>query len=381
MSGPLQGPFGGPGSAGFVPAPLRLLPWRMLLLVLAIGSFGLVVLYSAANGSLRPWALSQGTKFAVFLVGSVVLSRVPLDVWRRGAFPIYGVIVVALLLVELLGAVRGGSQRWLDLGVIRLQPSELMKLAIVLAAARFYEMLPAAETRRLMGIVPVAVLIGVPAALVMLQPDLGTALMICAGGATVMFLAGVPLRLFIGGAAALAVAAPLAFTFLLHDYQRNRVLIFLDPESDPLGTGYHISQSKIAIGSGGIFGKGFLNGSQSHLDYLPEGHTDFVFATMAEEWGLLGGVFLIAAFLLVIRWGIGVGVRAPTRFAKLTAAGLASTIFFYVAINLMMVMGLAPVVGIPLPLVSFGGSAQMTVLISLGILMGIDRASATTREW
>lgn len=367
--------------SSFIPAPVSNLPWRVLLLVMAIGGFGLVILYSAANGHMRPWASSQGIKFVLFLVGAVVLSRVPLDLWRRVAFPIYGAILMALLLVEMLGAVRGGSQRWLDLGFIRLQPSELMKLAIVLATARFYEMLPASETRRVAGVLPPAVLIGLPAALVMLQPDLGTALMICAGGATVMFLAGVPLRLFIGGAAALAVAAPLAFNFLLHDYQRNRVLIFLDPESDPLGTGYHISQSKIAIGSGGILGKGFLNGSQSHLDYLPEGHTDFVFATMAEEWGLLGGIFIIVAFLLLIRWGVNVGVRAPSRFAKLTAAGLASTIFFYVAINLSMVMGLAPVVGIPLPLVSFGGSAQMTVLISLGILMGIDRASQRAPRW
>ena len=166
---------------------------------------------------------------------------------------------------------------------------------------------------------------------------------------------------------------PLAYHFLLHEYQRNRVLIFLDPESDPLGTGYHISQSKIAIGSGGIFGKGFLEGTQSHLDYLPEGHTDFVFATMAEEWGLVGGVLLIAAFILLVRWGVGVGVRAEGRFAKLAARGLATTIFFYVAINLMMVMGLAPVVGIPLPLVSYGGSAQMTVLGCVGLLMAIDR--------
>ena len=193
----------------------------------------------------------------------------------------------------------------------------------------------------------------------MLQPDLGTALMITAGGVTVMFLAGVPLRLFIGGALALAAAVPLAVNFLLHDYQRNRILIFLDPESDPLGTGYHISQSKIAIGSGGIFGKGFLNGTQSHLDYLPEGHTDFVFATMAEEWGLIGGVLLIIAFFAARSAGASrVALRAQTRFARLTAAGLPTTIFFYVAINMMMVMGLAPVVGMPLPLISYGGSAH-----------------------
>ena len=366
---------------GLVPSALAQLPWRMLVLVLAIGGFGLVVLFSAAGGSINPWALRQGIRFLVFVGAAVVISRVRLSVWQQGALPAYVVIVVLLLLVELLGAVRGGSQRWLDIGIIRLQPSELMKPAIVLALARFYDLLPPSEIRRFGAIWPALALIGVPAALVMLQPDLGTALMITAGGLTVMFLAGLPLRLFIGGALAFVVIVPVAFNFLLHDYQRNRVLIFLDPESDPLGAGYHISQSKIAIGSGGIFGKGFLQGTQSHLDYLPEGHTDFVFATMAEEWGLIGGVLLILAFLLVIRWGVNVGVRSNTRFARLAAAGLATTIFFYVAINLMMVMGLAPVVGIPLPLVSYGGSAQMTVLLSLGILMSIDRSNRDQQRW
>ncbi|MBB4085724.1 rod shape-determining protein RodA [Sphingomonas carotinifaciens] len=364
-----------------IPEPLARIPWRVILLVTAIGSFGLVVLYSAAGGSLKPWAMLQGIRFFVLLAGSLVLARLPERFWKGIAVPGYIAIVAALILVELLGAVRGGSQRWLDVGFIRLQPSELMKPLIVLACARFYEVLPPAETRRWSGIWPAAVLIGIPAVIVMKQPDLGTALMICAGGVTVMFLAGVPLRLFIGGAISVAIAAPLAFNLLLHDYQRNRVLIFMDPESDPLGTGYHISQSKIAIGSGGIWGKGFLNGTQSHLDYLPEGHTDFVFATMAEEWGLVGGCLLILAFLLVIRWGIDVGQRAKTRFARLAAAGLSTTIFFYVAINLMMVMGLAPVVGIPLPLVSYGGSSQMTVLLCLGILMSLDRENRRATRW
>ena len=256
-----------------------------------------------------------------------------------------------------------------------------MKPAIVLACARFYDLLPPRETRTWAGIWPAAALIGVPFALVMLQPDLGTAIMIGAGGVVIMFLAGIPLRLFAGAALLVGIAAPIAYNFVLHDYQRNRVLIFLDPDSDPLGKGYHISQSKIAIGSGGIWGKGFGNGTQSALEYLPEKQTDFVFATMAEEWGLAGGCFLILAFFLVIRWGVGVGQRAQTRFARLTAAGLATTIFFYVAINLSMVMGLAPVVGIPLPLVSFGGSAQMTVLLCLGILMSIDRANRRARRW
>ncbi|MDQ2893483.1 MAG: rod shape-determining protein RodA, partial [Pseudomonadota bacterium] len=301
----------------FVPEPLARLPWRMILLVIAIGSFGQIVLYSAAGGSLEPWALSQGVRFYMFVAAAIMLSYVPERIWRQGALPVYAVIVVLLILVELIGAVKGGSQRWLDVG-IRLQPSEFMKPAIVLACARFYDMLPAGETRKFGAIWPAVVLIGVPALLILKQPDLGTALMVCAGGVTVMFLSGVPLRLFVGGALGVAVAAPLAVNFLLHDYQRNRILIFLNPESDPLGTGYHISQSKIAIGSGGIFGKGFLQGTQSHLDYLPEGHTDFVFATMAEEWGMVGGCLLILAFILVIRWGINVGQAANTRFARLT---------------------------------------------------------------
>ncbi len=367
--------------SGLVPAPLSQLPWRVLFLVIAIGGFGLVVLFSAAGGSLTPWALPQAVKFAVFLGMAIVLSRVSPETWGRLALPGYAVFLVLLVLVELLGAVRGGSQRWLDLGFIRLQPSELMKVMIVLALARFYDMLPPAEVRKYGPLIPAGVLIGLPFLLVMTQPDLGTGLMIAMGGVTIMFLAGVPLRLFIGGALLFAISVPLAINYVLHDYQRNRILIFLDPESDPLGTGYHISQSKIAIGSGGLTGKGFLNGTQSHLDYLPEGHTDFAFATMAEEWGLIGGFAVILCFSLLIRWAIMVGVRATSRFERLTAAGLGTTIFFYFAINLMMVMGLAPVVGIPLPLISFGGSAQMTVMICLGILMSIDRKNRRAPGW
>jgi rod shape determining protein RodA len=251
----------------------------------------------------------------------------------------------------------------------------------VLACAKFYDMLPPNETRRFGAIWPAALLILVPAALVMKQPDLGTALMIVIGGVTVMFLAGVPLRLFIGGGLALAAAVPLAVNFVLHGYQRNRILVFLNPESDPLGIGYHISQSKIAIGSGGIFGKGFLNGTQSHLDYLPEGHTDFALATMMEEWGLVGGVLLIVAFVGIVQWGLAAALQAQSRFARLTAAGLAATIFYYVSINMAMVMGLAPVVGVPLPLISNGGSSQMTFMLCLGILMSIDRANRQTTRW
>jgi rod shape determining protein RodA len=361
-----------------IPASLRSFSWGVIALIFALVGFGLVVLYSAAGGHLKPWALSQGIHFGVFIVFALGLSRVPERLWKAGAFPAFAAVLTLLLAVELLGAVGGGSRRWLDLGIIRLQPSELMKLTIVLAVARFYDMLPAGEIRGVNALWPPAVLIGLPFLLVLTQPDLGTATMIAAGGLTVVFLAGVPVRLFVGAATLLAAALPIAWS-QMHEYQRNRVLVFLDPESDPLGTGYHITQSKIAIGSGGIFGKGFLNGTQSHLDYLPEGHTDFVFATMAEEWGLVGGVAIIVGFLLLCRWGLRVAARAPTRFGRLAAAGLTTTIFFYVAINLMMVMGLAPVVGIPLPLISFGGTAMLTVLMCIGILMSIERDGKTRR--
>lgn len=362
-------------TSSLLPAPFASLSWRVIFLLILIGGFGAIVLFSAAGGSVRPWAASHTLRFAIFMVMAIGLSRIGEKQWRAIAFPGYAIVLILLIIVELVGVVGGGSQRWVDLGFIRLQPSELMKLFIVLALARFFDMLPAGEIRRWNAIWLPALLIGFPALLVMLQPDLGTALMIIAGGVTVMFLAGLPLRLFLGAGAALAVIAPLAYFFLLHDYQRKRVLIFLDPESDPLGAGYHITQSKIAIGSGGIFGKGFLNGTQSHLDYLPEGHTDFVFATMAEEWGFVGGLFVIGCFLLLFRWGMNVASRAPTRFGRLTAAGLTSTIFFYFTINLMMVMGLAPVVGIPLPLVSHGGTAMLTVMLCIGIIMSIERAS------
>ncbi len=361
-----------------VPAPLRAIPWTPVLLVFLIVGFSCVVLYSAAGGKITPWAFNQGSRFLFFFCVALVLSRVPQRMWEIAAFPAYAIILTLLFGVEVFGAVKGGSQRWLNLGFMQLQPSEFMKVAIVLTIARFYALLPASQLRTVTALWPAGLLIGVPVGLVMLQPDLGTALMIAGGGVVVTFLAGLPLRLYIGAALALGAAAPVVFS-LLHDYQRNRVLIFLDPESDPLGTGYHISQSKIAIGSGGLTGKGYLQGTQSRLDYLPERQTDFVFATMAEEWGLAGGLFLIFAFFLLIRWGMQVAHRARTKFARLTAAGLSTTIFFYVGINLMMVMGLAPVVGIPLPLFSYGGSAVMTVMICLGILMSIDRETRRGR--
>jgi rod shape determining protein RodA len=359
-------------TSSIIPKPLARLPWRLIFLVAGIAMFGLIVLYSAAGGSMHPWAVKQAIVFLFFLAVAVAMSWLSEATIKAIAFPLYAVALLMLLGVEALGFVSKGAQRWLDLGPIRLQPSEFMKPAIVLSLARFYELVPAGETRKWRAAWPAFLLLGVPAFLILVQPDLGTCIMVLLCGITVMFLAGLPLWIFVAPAVAIGVAAPIVYG-MMHGYQRKRIDVFLDPESDPLGAGYHIAQSKIAIGSGGIWGKGFLHGSQSHLDYLPEGHTDFVFATMAEEWGLAGGILLILAFGAVIRWGMKVSINARTRFAQLAAAGLSATIFFYVAINLMMVMGLAPVVGVPLPLVSFGGSAVMTVMLCLGLLMALER--------
>ena len=363
-------------TSAIIPRPLARLPWRLIWLVTGIATFGLIVLYSAAGGSIQPWALKQAIVFTGFLGIAVAMSWMKESTIKAIAFPLYAVTLLMLIGVEALGFVSKGAQRWLDLGPVRLQPSEFMKPAIVLTLARFYELVPAAEIRKWRAIWPALLLLGFPAFLILVQPDLGTCIMVMLCGVTVMFLAGLPWWVFGAPAAAVAVAAPIVYS-MMHGYQKKRIQTFLDPDSDPLGAGYHIAQSKIAIGSGGIWGKGFLHGSQSHLDYLPEGHTDFVFATMAEEWGLVGGVLLIFAFGAVIRWGMRVSSNARTRFAQLAAAGLSATIFFYVAINLMMVMGLAPVVGVPLPLVSFGGSAVMTVMLCLGLLMALERHQRT----
>jgi len=364
-------------SSAIIPQPLARLPWRLIFVIIGIAGIGFLTQYSAAGGSVRPWAMKQGLTVLFFLSLAVIMSTIRENTIKQLAFPAYAVILIMLIIVEAVGFVGKGAQRWIDLGFIRLQPSEFMKPAIVIVLARFYELLPAGDIRKWRAIWPAVALIGVPWALILVQPDLGTATMVLLGGVAVMFIAGVPLRVFLIPAAVLGGAIPIVYQFM-HGYQRRRIDIFLNPESDPLGAGYHITQSKIAIGSGGIFGKGFLNGSQSHLDYLPEGHTDFAFATWVEEWGLLGGALLILCFAAVVVWGLRVASNAKSRFAQLTAAGLTATIFFYSSINLMMVMGLAPVVGIPLPLVSFGGSAVMTVMICLGVLMSLERQQRTT---
>jgi rod shape determining protein RodA len=363
----------------FVPARIAHLPWKLILLVTLIGVFGGMALFSAAGGSLRPWALNHFVRFFGLLGVAVAMSYVRPQTYRDYAWPAYGLVMLLLVVTLAVGTIGGGAKSWLELGFLRIQPSELMKPVAVLLLAGFYGALPAGEIRKWSAIWPPIAILIPPVILIILQPDLGTTLLLLFSAVTVMFLAGLPLRLFVGSGLLIAAAMPIAYSMMM-PHQQKRVLIFLSPEEDPLGAGYHITQSKIAIGSGGIFGKGFLNGTQSHLHYLPEQHTDFIFPAMVEEWGLMGGLFLILCFALIFRWGMAVSLETKGRFGRLTAAGLTMTIFFYFAINLLMVMGLAPVVGIPLPLFSYGGSAMLTVMICLGIMMSIDRDNRRNRR-
>lgn len=360
-------------STGVIPEPIARQPWGMLIPLFLLVLFGAAVLYSAAGGRMDPFASSHLIRFGVFLVMAAIITSLPRGFVRFMTYPAYVVVLVLLLGVEIIGNVRGGSQRWLDLGFMVLQPSEIMKPVIVVTLAQFYASLPLGMITGWRALVIPGTLIALPMSFVLLQPDLGTSLAIAFGGAVVMLLAGLPLKWFIGGGIAAMAAAPIVFFFGLQDYQQRRVLTMFNPEADALGAGYHINQSKIAIGSGGIFGKGFNNGSQSHLQYLPEPQTDFVFSTMAEEWGLVGGLFVLAVFTIILSWGLRVARESRDRFASLLAAGMVATMFFYVAVNLLMVMGMAPVVGIPLPFMSHGGSSMLTNMICIGALMMVNR--------
>jgi rod shape determining protein RodA len=274
-----------------------------------------------------------------------------------------------------------GAQRWIDLGIIQLQPSEIMKIALVLALARYFHGLSAENAGRLSRLVAPALMVVVPAALVLKQPDLGTAMMLIGAGAMLFFLGGVRLWVLAAGALAAGAAAPLAWS-LLRDYQKTRLFTFLDPDRDPLGAGYHILQSKIALGSGGVFGKGFLSGTQSHLSFLPEKQTDFIFTMIAEEFGLIGGLVLFALYVLVIVYGFAIALRSRSQFGRLLGLGIAVNFFLYAFINTAMVMGLIPVVGVPLPLISYGGTAMVTVMLGFGLVMnvGIHRDVRISRQ-
>ena len=344
--------------------------WPMVALICILASIGFVMLYSAAGGRFDPWADRQMVRFAVGLGMMLTVAILDLRLWLRYAYLIYGGALALLVAVEIAGEIGMGAQRWIDLGFFQLQPSELMKVALILALARYFHGLEADSVRRVLPLVPPLAMIGLPALLVLKQPDLGTAGMLIMGGGAMFFAAGVRLWKFGVLIAAGLAAIPVAWN-LLHDYQKNRVLTFLDPERDPLGSGYHILQSKIAFGSGGVFGKGFLLGTQSHLNFLPEKQTDFIFTMLAEEFGLAGALTLLVIYAVLIAYGFAIALRSRSHFGRLLALGLTFNLFLFVFINTAMVMGIIPVVGVPLPLVSYGGTAMLTVLIGFGLIMSV----------
>lgn len=345
---------------------LRGLPFGLLFLLGILGAIGFMALYSAGSGSINPWAIRQGVRFIGALVMLVILAIVDVRIWYRLAYLIYGVSVLSLIWVDVAGHIGMGAQRWINLGFMQLQPSEVMKIAVVLALARYFQAARVEQLRRPLFILPALVLVGVPVLLVMAQPDLGTAMMIIFVSASLFFLAGIAIWMFVVAGGAALACLPIAWG-LLHEYQRNRILIFLNPEADPLGTGYHITQSKIALGSGGVFGKGYLQGTQSHLDFLPEKHTDFIFTLWAEEWGLVGSVALISAYALVVAYGFWMASRVHHRFGRLLILGITVNFGFYAIINIAMVMGLIPVVGVPLVFISYGGTAMLSMMAGFGL--------------
>ncbi|HVC50795.1 MAG TPA: rod shape-determining protein RodA [Stellaceae bacterium] len=350
---------------------LRGIRWDLIALITAISCAGFAALYSAANGSLQPWSERQMIRFAFAFLPMIAVALIDIRHWYRLSYWIYGIALALVVAVDLRGFVGMGAQRWIDLGVIQLQPSEVMKVALVLALARHFNALGSEEAVRLRALVLPLLLIVVPVGLVLKQPDLGTAVMLLANGAVLLFLAGVRVWVFGAGALAAAAAAPVAWS-MLRGYQRSRLYTFIDPSADPLGAGYHILQSKIALGSGGLFGKGFLLGTQTHLSFLPEKQTDFIFTIIAEEFGLIGGLTLLALYTIVVAYGFAIALRSRNQFGRLLGLGLATNFFLYVFINTAMVIGLLPVVGVPLPLISYGGTAMVTVMLGFGLLMNVS---------
>ena len=344
--------------------------WGFLLLICAIAAMGIAMLYSVADGSFDPWAMRQAIRFGVGVCILFVVAFVDIRVWMNLAYPAYGAALLLLIGVEFVGFRGMGAQRWIDLGFIQLQPSELMKITLILALARYFHGLTHDQVSRLRFLIIPALMIAVPFYLTLRQPDLGTAVLIGVVGIGLLFMAGLAWRYFVLGGVAAVSAVPIAWG-MLHDYQRQRVLTFLNPESDPLGAGYHILQAKIAAGSGGVFGKGFMQGTQSHLNFLPEKHTDFIFTMLSEELGLVGGFTLMGLYIMVLMFGLTVGLQTRNQFGRLLAIGITINFFLYIFINIAMVMGLLPVVGVPLPLVSYGGTAMLTLMLGFGLLMSV----------
>jgi rod shape determining protein RodA len=347
---------------------LLLLNWPFLLLIISIALVGAAALYSVAGGALEPWASRHVVRFCFGLALLFAVAFSDIRWWLRGAYPLYLVALVLMCLVPLIGVESGGARRWLGYGELSFQPSEMMKIALVLALARYYQWLPPEKIWRPDALIPPALMIGLPVLLALAQPDLGTAALFAIIGSGLLFLAGVSWFYFGAAVVGVIVALPHAWE-KLHDYQRERVLTFIDPTRDPLGSGYHILQSKIAIGSGGFAGKGYMEGTQAQLNFLPEKHTDFIFTMFAEEMGFIGAVVLLALYLLALIFITYMALRCRSIFAKLVAAGVGLTLFTYVFINVAMVTGLVPVVGVPLPLVSYGGTSMLTMIIGLGFVL------------
>ena len=345
--------------------------WGLVLLLCVLAAVGCAMLYSAANGSMEPWAAQQAIRFGAALVIMLVVATVDIRFWFKWTWPIYLLGVASLVAVEVMGTVGMGAQRWIDLYVMQLQPSELVKVVLVMALAKYFHGLSEDDIGRPVRLIPPLVLLAIPVGMVLKQPDLGTAGILIMIAGAIFFAAGVRLWKFalVGGVTAGAI--PVIWQFL-QDYQKQRILTFLNPSSDPLGSGYHITQSKIAFGAGGVFGKGFLQGSQSHLNFLPEKQTDFIFTMLAEEFGMVGGVGLLALYGLVLIYGFAISLRARNHFGRLMAIGLTVNLFLYVFINIAMVMGLIPVVGVPLPLISHGGTAMLAVMVSFGLLLSVS---------
>jgi rod shape determining protein RodA len=345
--------------------------WGMVLLITIVACVGFAMLYSVAGGSFSPWATPQILRFIAGFAILVVVSVVDIRTWLSAAYPLYAGSLLLLIAVVIAGHVGKGAERWITLGPLGLQPSELVKVSLVLALARFLHGKSVEDISRPSNLGLALLMIGIPAVFVVLQPNLGTTLIIVFDGVSLLFLAGLSWWWIAPAMAAVAVAVPTAWQFVLHDYQKRRVLTFLNPESDALGAGWNITQAKIAIGSGGVSGKGFLGGTQSRLNFLPEKHTDFIFTNFAEEFGFVGSVALLILFAVIIGYGVQIAGSARSQFGRLLAMGLTLNFFFYIMINASMVMGLIPVVGIPMPLISYGGSAMFSVMFGFGLLMSV----------
>ncbi|MFT7369399.1 MAG: rod shape determining protein RodA [Alteromonas macleodii] len=361
----------------FVPVGFRkllYLNWPIVALVTAVSGFGFLMLYSVAGGSMTPWASPQIQRFGLGVAVMMGMAMVPIWFWRNLAVVGYLLALALLLLVEFIGVERNGSQRWLDLGPIDIQPSELMKITLVVLMAAYYDWLPLNKVSKPQWIIFPLLFIAAPAYLVLSQPDLGTTVLLVSGGGAVMFLAGVHWAYFasvIAGALGLVTAVFQTRNTgwqMLKDYQYRRIDTFIDPTQDPLGAGYHITQAKIALGSGGWTGRGFMQGTQSRLNFLPEKHTDFIFTTLAEEFGFIGAFGLLILYTLIIIFCVQSAMTNKDRFASLVTMGVAVTFFLFFAVNMAMVMGLAPVVGVPLPLVSYGGSAMLVLMVAFGLV-------------